>query len=160
MGGIEAEGYTKVVHKLYNKAYHEFEDERLPNANVRFSEKHVCTAQEAGAYGFIFTELIKPAEDQLRLIYLNFWSKDPDNPAQLIIDQAGGTSRLLPEGQVDAIMVPPLGTAGNPCILKGTYKNPIHILEGTITFRVQNPVDGVEYGLSIWGDENRPQVDP
>ena len=160
MSGVEAEGYTKVVHKLYNKAFHEFEDERISNANVRFSEKHTCTAEEAGAYGFIFTTITKPADEQLRLIYLNFGSNDPDNPAVLIIDQAGGTSRLLPEGQVDAIIVPPLGAVGNPYVKIATLKDPIHILEGKITFRVENPVAGVDYFLSLWGDENKPQIDP
>jgi len=160
MAGIEAEGYTKIEKKLYNKAFHEFEDERIPNANVRFSEKHVCTAEEAGAYGFIFTTVTIPAGKQLRLLYLNFWSKDTENPAQLMITQAGGTSHLLPEGQVDALMVPPLGGCGNPSIQHGTLTKPIHILEGTVTFQMQNPIAGAEYGLSLWGDANAPQIDP
>lgn len=160
MAGIEAEGYTKVVHKLYNKAFHEFEDERISNANVRFSEIHTCTAEEAGAYGFTFTKITKPADEQLRLIYLNFWSNDPDNSAVLIIDQAGGTSRLLPQGQVDAIIVSPLGGDGNPYVKLATLKDPIHVLEGEITFRVIGATAGRDYGLSLWGDENKPQIDP
>lgn len=153
--GMEMEGYTKFVKKLYNKAFYEFEDERIPNANVRFSDKHVCTEEEAGAYGFVFATITVPAGYQLRLLYLNFWTKDPKNPGQLIITQSGGTAHGLPAGQVDAIMVPGLGRY----IYKGSLESPIHILEGTVTFQVQNPVAGEEYGLSFWGDQNKPQVE-
>ncbi|MBA7493682.1 hypothetical protein ES702_04244 [subsurface metagenome] len=161
MAGEEVEGYTKVVQKEYNKAFHEFQDARISNANVRFSTKHVVTAQEAGAYGAILTTITIPDGQQLRLIYLNFWSKDPENPGQLVIAQTGGTSHALPDGQVDAIMVPPVGSPGkNPHVMLGTSKDPIHILEGTVTFTLQNPTAGVEYGLSFWGDQNSPQIDP
>jgi len=161
MTGNEMEGYTKTVKKLYNKAFHEFEDERISNANVRFSTKHTVTPEEAGAYGALLTTITIPAGQQLRLIYLNFWSKDPDNPGQLVIAQTGGTSHALPDGQVDAIMVPPVGDSSkNPHVMLGTLKDPIHILEGTVTFTLQNPTAGVEYGLSFWGDVNSPQIDP
>lgn len=152
---VEVEGYTKVVHKLYNKAYYEFEDDRIPNANVRFSEKVTVTAAEAGAYGKVITVIVIPAGQQLRLMYLNFWTKDPENPGQLIITQAGGTAHALPEGQVDAIMVPALGRF----TLQGSLKKPIHILEGTVTFQLQNPTAGEEYGISFWGDMNKPQIE-
>lgn len=152
MSGVEAEGYTKVVHKKYNKAFDEFEDERISNANVRFSEK------VTGAYGAVagqdVTTITVPAGLQLRLIYLNFWCKDPDEYAQLVIEQTGGTSHGLPDGQVDAIMA----SKGVPYTKLGTLENPVHILEGTVKFTIQNPKEGAEYGLSIWGDQNRSQI--
>lgn len=159
MSGVEAEGYTKVVHKKYNKAFYEFEDERIPNANVRFSEKVEGAAppygEEATATQTIVAITI-PAGEQLRLLYLNFWSKDTENPAQLVITQAGGTAHGLPEGQVDALMIP---AGGNPIILQGTLQKPVHILEGTVTFALQDPTTGAEYSLSFWGDQNAPQVE-
>lgn len=82
MAGEEIEGYTKVVQKEYNKAFHEFQDARISNANVRFSTKHTVAAEEAGAYGAIIATITIPAGQQLRLIYLNFWSKDPDHPLE------------------------------------------------------------------------------
>ncbi len=159
MSGMEMEGYTKVVQKKYNKAFYEFEDARIPNANVRFSTKHTITPEEAGAYGAVLTIITIPAGMQLRLLYLNFWSKDTENPAQLIITQSGGTAHALPEGQVDALMVPALGLGGpNPLVIQGTLEAPIHILEGTVTFQLQNPTAGAEFGLSLWGDQNKPQI--
>ena len=159
--GMEMEGYTKIVRKKYNKAFYEFEDERIPNANVRGSEKVIGSG--TGPYGTdpvasqtIITITI-PAGQQLRLMYLNFWSKDELNDAQLVIEQAGGTSHGLPAGQVDALMIP--HNARVPLVLKGTYVDPVHILEGTVTFKLQNPTVGAEYGLSIWGDQNKPQIE-
>lgn len=155
MSGVEAEGYTKVVHKKYNKAFYEFEDARIPNANVRFSEKFVIPADHTGDY--TITTIVIPAGQQLRLIYLNFFAvgeglgMDP----VLLIEQAGGTSHALPEGKVDAIKAPDQK--------RGTYENPIHILEGTVTFKIQSPVvayEGLELALSFWGDSNAPQIDP
>lgn len=154
MMAMEIEGYTKVVQKKYNKAFYEFEDARIPNANVRFSDK---VTGEAPPYGEeeVATQTIVsitiPAGMQLRLLYLNFWTKDTENPGQLIITQSGGTAHALPEGQVDALMVPALGVGGpNPLVLKGTLEAPVHILEGTVTFALQNPEVGAEYGLSFF----------
>ena len=162
MSGMEAEGYTKVVHKKYNKAFYEFEDARIPNANVRFSAKVEGTVPGYGEpepTSQTIVTITIPAGQQLRLLYLNFWSKDTDHPGQLVITQTGGTAHALPAGQVDALMVPALPNAGNPLVLKGTYENPIHILEGTVTFALQLPTPGVEYGLSFWGDQNKPQIE-
>ena len=156
MTGIEIEGYTKVVQKLYNKAFYEYEDKRIPNANVRFSTKVEGIPPEYGkppTPQTIVTITI-PAGEQLRLLYLNFGSKDTENPAQLIITQEGGTAHALPEGQVDAIMIP---AGGPPIIQHGTLEAPIHILEGTVKFALQNPAL-VEYLISFWGDQNRPQI--
>ncbi|GAI41189.1 unnamed protein product, partial [marine sediment metagenome] len=138
-------GYTKSVKKLYNKGFHEFEDERIPNANVRFSEKFTVT--EDGT----LTTITIPAGQQLRLIYLNWWCLE--GTAILVITQAGGTAHGLPDGQVDAIP--------SDAQKHGTYKNPIHILEGTVTFEIQGVgYEGAEVGLSVWGDANSPQIDP
>jgi len=141
----EVEGYTKSVKKLYNKGFHEFEDERLPNANVRFSEKFTLTGDQT------LTTITIPAGQQLRLIYLNWWCQE--GTPILIIEQAGGTSHLLPEGQVDAIKA--------DAQKHGTYVNPIHVLEGTVTFKVEGvEYEGAEVALSLWGDMNSPQIDP
>ncbi|GAI19322.1 unnamed protein product, partial [marine sediment metagenome] len=82
-------------------------------------------------------------------------AKTQKNPAQLIITQSGGTAHALPEGQVDAIMVP---AGGPPIIQRGTLEAPVHILEGTVKFALQNPAPGAEYLLSLWGDQNAPQI--
>lgn len=145
MSGVEAEGYTKVVHKLYNKAFHEFEDERISNANVRFSEAIEVT--EDGA----ITTITIPAGQQLRLIYLNFAITQGEG--RLIIEQANGTSHALPDGQVDCL--------GTPYNRLATLKDPIHILEGTVTFKIAGVgYEGAIGSLSLWGDQNKPQIDP
>lgn len=145
MAGSEQEGYGKSVKKLYNKAFHEFEDERISNANVRQS---VPISVEAD--GTIVTITI-PTGQQLRLIYLNFrlW----EGTGRLIITQTGGTAHALPTGQVDCLES---GTQ-----LLGTLKDPIHILEGTVTFAIEGVTGYVATGcLSFWGDQNKPQIDP
>ncbi|GAH94950.1 unnamed protein product [marine sediment metagenome] len=158
MTGMEMEGYTKIVKKLYNNAFFEFEDERIPNANVRFSTKVEGTTPEYGKPAPTSQTIVTitiPAGEQLRLLYLNFGSKDTENPAQLIITQSGGTAHALPEGQVDALMIP---AGGPPIIQRGTLEAPVHILEGTVTFAIQTPIAGAEYLLSLWGDQNAPQI--
>ncbi|MQY62210.1 hypothetical protein GH146_02835 [archaeon] len=158
MTGIEMEGYTKVVQKLYNKAFYEYEDKRIPNANVRFSAKVEGITPEYGKPAPTSQTIVTitiPAGEQLRLLYLNFGSKDTENPAQLIITQEGGTAHALPEGQVDALMIP---AGGAPIIQRGTLEAPVHILEGTVKFAIQKPIAGAEYLLSFWGDSNKPQI--
>ncbi|OYD16948.1 hypothetical protein CH330_01380 [candidate division WOR-3 bacterium JGI_Cruoil_03_51_56] len=145
MAGEEIEGYTKVVQKEYNKAFHEFQDARISNANVRFSGDI-----EVNKDGTI-TTVIVPAGQQLRLVYLNFWLKE--GTGKLIITQTGGTSHLLPAGQVDCL--------DNPTRILANLKDPIHVLEGTVTFKIEDVAyEGAIGSLSFWGDSNSPQIDP
>lgn len=149
-------GFGKNVAMKKNKAFHEWEEERVPNANMRFAVKHVATAAEAAAGVAVLHTHVVTAGEQLRLIHLRCWAKLVNAFSQFVIRQTGGTGHGLPAGLVDIpITYPP----NYPESLKqGTYENPIHILEGTVTFEVQDPVAGVEYGMSGWGDENSPQL--
>ena len=153
MSMVEGGGYQKIVAKKYNKAFGEFEDARLPNANVRYAGKHVCTYEEMQAGGFTFVTVTVTSGRQLKLLFLRYWTKG-EVDAQFVITQTGGTDHGLPEGDVDFPMV---HGPDEKVIGPTSLEKPIHILEGEVTFGVQDPMDGVEYGLALWGDENSPQ---
>lgn len=153
MSMVEGGGYQKTVQKKYNKAFAEFEDARLPNANVRYAGKHVATYKEQSAGEFTFVTVTVTSGRQLKLLFLRYWTKGEVN-AQFVITQTGGTDHGLPEGDVDFPMVhgPDEKVIGPTSLEKA-----IHILEGKVEFKVQDPEAGVEYGLAWWGDENSPQ---
>jgi len=105
---------------------------------------------------------IVPAGKQLKILFLRVWTQNPDGAIFSIVQtnptEAGQTGDVeaypvvgnAPEGVVD---YPFLESAGGE-VVKGSLKEPVHVLEGSIDFKVLNvEASPYYYGISWWGVE-------
>jgi len=104
---------------------------------------------------------VVPAGVQLKLLFLRIWTQDsngaifsivqtnPTAPGQTGAVEAYPPVGAVPEGVRD---YPMLETAGAE-VLHGNLEQPIHVLEGSIDFRIHGPItpSGARYGISWWG---------
>lgn len=117
---------------------------------------------------FIALSHIVPAGQQLKILFLRVWTQESGG-ARFSIQQtnpaaAGAT------GAVEAYPVvgsTPSGTRDYPMleapgaeVLHGSLVDPIHVIEGSIDFKVHDsptPATGSYYGLVWWGVEKIPE---
>lgn len=110
---------------------------------------------------------IVPAGKQLKLLFLRVWTQESGG-ARFSIVQTNPTATGQ-TGDVEAYPVvgsvpsgvrdyPMLETAGAE-VLHGSLKDPIHVLEGSIDFRIlgATPATGSRYGVVYWGVEKVPE---
>jgi len=106
---------------------------------------------------------IVPAGHQLKLLFLRVWTQDSSGAIFSIVQtnptdtgQTGAVEAYpvvgsVPEGARDYPMLEAAGAE----VLHGSLKDPIHVLEGSIDFRILGPIaaDGDKYGVVWWGVE-------
>lgn len=104
---------------------------------------------------------IVPHGQQLKMLFLRVWTQS-ENGAKFAIVQtnpaaAGLTGAVeawpvvgnAPQGIVDYPMLEAAGAE----VLRGSLRDPVHVLEGSIEFRLLGPIPatGDRYGLAWWG---------
>lgn len=133
-----------------------------------------------GSFDFVtdlFTALVHvvPAGLQLKILFLRVWTQESggakfriyqSNPAA-----AGATGAVeafpvvgnvppFTAGQATARDYPMLEAAGCET-LRGSLEDPIHVLEGSITFDIIHgphaPLTGARYGIVYWGVKKVPE---
>jgi hypothetical protein len=116
-----------------------------------------------GAGPFTLLNHVVPAGKQLKLLYINLHSNSANGIRSSIL-QTNPTA-LGQTGAVEAYPVvgavpsgvrdyPTLTASGSQALVEG-LRSPIHVLEGSIAFRIHGPiaVSGSRYGLTWWGVE-------
>jgi hypothetical protein len=109
---------------------------------------------------------VVPAGQQLKMLFMRVWTQA--DGAKFWIYQTNPTA-LGQTGVVEAFPVVgsvPSGTRDYPMleaagaeVLRGGLRDPIHVLEGSIEFRILGPVpaSGDRYALVWWGVEKTPE---
>jgi len=115
-------------------------------------------------YKTLLTHVV-PAGKQLKILFLRIWTQE-SNGARFAIVQTNPTAPGQ-TGEVEAYPVvgsvpegvrdyPFLESAGSE-VLHGRLDQPIHVLEGSIDFRLlgptPKPATGARYGIVWWGVE-------
>jgi hypothetical protein len=110
---------------------------------------------------------VVPAGHQLKILFLRVWTQN-SNGAKFSILQtnptgAGQTGAVeaypvvgsVPQGVRDYPMLEAAGAE----VLHGDLRGPIHVLEGSIEFRVLGAItpSGSRYGVVWWGVEKIPE---
>lgn len=111
---------------------------------------------------------VVPAGHQLKILFLRVWTQNTGG-AKFSIEQtnpteAGQTGTLVeaypvvgsvPSGTRDYPMLEAAGAE----VLRGGLVNPVHVLEGSIEFRIHGPIDADsdKYGVVFWGCEKVPE---
>lgn len=131
-----------------------------------------------------FTALnyVVPAGQQLKILFLRVWTQEANGARFAIIQtnptalgQTGATEAhpvvgSVPPATLVPVPVPPIAPRDYPMlersgaeILHGSLKDPIHVLEGSVDFRVLSqfpgaadedaagPATGARYGITWWG---------
>ena len=115
-----------------------------------------------------FTALnhVVPAGQQLKILFLRVWTQELTGARFSIFQTNSGTEvGSVPSGVRD---YPMLETPGAE-VLRGSLRDPVHVLEGSIDFRVlaqfpgapagnPGPATGAHYGIVWWGVEKTPEA--
>jgi len=142
-------GYFKYQKMLKDFGKRDEVEEALPYGYIqRGTFKGTLGAAATGNIVLSRHYVTPPA--QLKLLFLRVWTQ-VEGGSKFIIRQTGGTAHGLPTGTVD---VPMLEAAGAEVIGPEPLTSPIHVLEGTVDFMLQEatPTKG-EIGLTWWGVE-------
>ena len=98
---------------------------------------------------------VVPAGKQLKILFLRVYTQNPDGCRFAIVQTAQtGDVGSAPAGVVD---YPFLETAGCE-VLRGSLEEPVHVVEGSIDFRLLGPLPaaGYKYGVVWWGVQENP----
>jgi len=118
---------------------------------------------------------IVPAGHQLKILFLRVWTQETTgarfsivqtNPA--VVGLTGTVEAFPVQGSVPpfangatAVRDYPMLEAAGVEVLHGSLRDPIHVLEGSIDFRILGPTPipatGSRYGFSWWGVEEIPE---
>lgn len=116
-----------------------------------------------------FTALnhVVPAGQQLKILFLRVWTQEATGARFSIVQTNLGTEvGSVPSGVRD---YPMLEAAGEE-VLQGSLRDPIHVLEGSITFNIlaqfqgaptqaqAGSATGAKYGYVWWGVEKVPEA--
>jgi len=143
--------------------------EALPYAVVGGTwEGSLTSPLSAGEYMTVLNHIV-PAGQQLKILFLRIWTQE-DTGARFRIVQTNpsaegetGTVEAYPvvgsvppysDGQ-SAIRDYPFLEAPGAEVLRGSLKDPVHVLEGSIDFQLlgatPSPATGSYYSISWWG---------
>lgn len=112
---------------------------------------------------------IVPAGQQLKLLFLRVWTQEAGGARFSIVQtnptatgQTGAVEAFPVVGSVPSgVRDYPMLEAPGSEVLKGSLVDPIHVLEGSIDFRVLGPTPipatGARYGIVWWGVEKIPE---
>lgn len=137
----------------------------LPYANVGGSWKG---SMPSPVTEFVALNHIVPAGQQLKILFLRIWSQEAGgavfsieqtNPAAI---GATGTVEAFPVvGSVPSgVRDYPMIEAPGAEILRGGLRDPVHVCEGSIDFKVLDtptPATGSQYSIVWWGVEKVPE---
>lgn len=115
-----------------------------------------------------FTALnhVVPAGQQLKILFLRVWTQEATGARFSIVQTNLGTEvGSVPSGVRDYPMLEAAGAE----VLHGSLRDPIHVLEGSITFNIlaqfqgaadqaaAGPATGAKYGYVWWGVQKIPE---
>jgi len=112
---------------------------------------------------------IVPAGQQLKILFLRVWTQEsggaifriyqtnPTSTGQTGAVEAYPVVESVPSGVRDYPMLEAPGAE----VLRGSLRDPVHVLEGSITFDIlgptPDPATGSRYGIVWWGVEDIPE---
>ena len=112
---------------------------------------------------------VVPSGKQLKILFLRVWTQEtsgarfsivqtnPTGPGQTGDVEAYPVVGSVPEGVRDYPMLEAAGAE----VLHGSLKDPVHVLEGSVDFRIlgptPSPATGAKYGIVWWGVEETPE---
>ena len=108
---------------------------------------------------------IVPAGQQLKILFLRIWSQHADGAKFSIVQtNVGGEVGSV---EYDSDLPPGTGVRDYPMleaagaeVLHGGLRDPIHVLEGSIDFKIQHtpdPATGDYFSIAWWGVEKIPE---
>jgi len=111
---------------------------------------------------------IVPNGQQLKMLFLRVWTQSENGATFQIIQTnpaAAGTTGTTTEAFPVVGSVPqgirdyPMLEAAGAEVLRGSLIDPVHVLEGSIEFRIYGPIaaTGDRYGIAWWGVEKVPE---
>jgi len=111
---------------------------------------------------------IVPAGQQLKILFLRVWTQESGGAVFSIVQtnptakgQTGTIEAYPVVGSVPSgVRDYPMLEAKKERVLRGSLENPIHVLEGSIDFRVLDtptPATGAKYGIVWWGVQKIPE---
>ena len=109
-----------------------------------------------GAAEQVLLNYVVPTGQQLKMLFLRIWSQSTGGAKFKIVQtNIGGEVGSVPSGVRD---YPMLENAGAE-VLRGSLRDPIHVFEGSIEFRILGPVaaTGDRYAISWWGCQKIPE---
>lgn len=155
-------GFQKPHQMLKNLGNKKFEFEKLPYGLIRrgsFKGSFTTSGMQT-----LDTHVV-PSGEQLKLTFMRWWTQNTNGAKFEIVQtnptatgQTGNTEAFpvlgsAPAGTVDLPMLPNAGQT----VAWGTLKNPLHVLEGSVDFYLQNvdpsQAGGAKYGLAWSGIE-------
>jgi len=140
--------YIRQLKKLYDLGKREYVDEKLPYKVVRGAWKGTLDVANK-----VVSNYVVEAGKQLKILFLRVWT-EYSGGATFKITQTAQTGDLgsAPSGTVD---YPFLEAAGAEVIGPVPLNSPIHVLEGSIDFIIQDPLPSQsttnKFGLVWWG---------
>jgi hypothetical protein len=157
------------LHKVKDLGLQREVSEALPYAVVGGAwEGSFETALAKDAYKTVLSHIV-PAGHQLKLLFLRVWTQESTGARFSIVQTnptaAGQTGDVeaypvvgsVPEGVRDYPMLEAAGAE----VLRGSLKDPVHVLEGSIEFRILGAVtpssSAYRYGFVYWGVEKTPE---
>jgi hypothetical protein len=157
------------LHKVKDLGLQREVSEALPYAVVGGAwEGSFETALANGEYKTVLSHIV-PAGKQLKILFLRVWTQETTG-ARFSIVQTNPTATGQ-TGTVEAYPVVgsvPSGVRDYPMleapgaeVLHGSLRDPIHVLEGSVDFRIlgatPSPATGSRYGIVYWGVEKVPE---
>jgi len=155
------------LHKLKDLGLQREVVEALPYAVVGGAwEGSFDTPLAKDAFKTVLSHIV-PSGRQLKILFLRVWTQDSGG-AKFSVYQTNPTASGQ-TGTVEAYPVVgsvpsgardyPTLTAAGAEVLHGGLKDPIHVLEGSVDFRIHGPItpDGDKYGVVWWGVEKTPE---
>jgi hypothetical protein len=142
--------------------------EALPYAVVGGAwEGSLSEAIATDSYKTVLNHVV-PSGKQLKILFLRVWTTDSGGARFSIVQtnptatgQTGDTEAYpvvgsVPEGTRDYPMLEAAGAE----VLRGSLKDPVHVLEGSVEFRLLGYKAGPSsnrYGVVWWGVEKTPE---
>lgn len=148
-----------------------FVPEALPYRVVgdQWEGSFTFTMNDAANYRTILNHIV-PHNKQLKMLFMRIWTENAGGALYSIVQTNPTTTGMTGTG-VEAFPVvgsvpagvrdwPMLEAAGAE-VLHGNLKQPIHVLEGSIEFRLYGPIvaDADRYSLTWWGVEKDPETE-
>ncbi len=138
--------------------------EALPYAVVGGAYEGSFTTAMAGNSYFVALNHVVPAGHQLKILYLRICTQEEDGARFCIYQTNTGYTVVgnTPYGERDYPMLEAPGSE----VLRGSLIDPVHVLEGSIDFRilaqypgatVAGPATEARYNLVWWGVEKIPE---
>lgn len=142
----------------------------LPTAVVGGTwEGSFQTPIEADDYQVLLNHVV-PAGQQLKILFMRIWTQETTGARFAIYQtnptatgQTGSVEAYPAQGSVPSGYrdYPFLEAAGAE-VLHGSLRDPIHVLEGSVEFRLlgptPNPATGARYSFTWWGVEETPEA--